>query len=182
LKLRAAAAIALVALASSPSPALASQNGIVVTSSAFHPGGRIPLRYAAMPCGGQNISVPLRWRGVPPLARSLAVSVFDPDARSGAGFWHWIVYDVPSGTTGIAASIDGASFPRGSEVGRNDEGTKFYFGPCPPKGELHHYRFTVYALSTAYVQAKRDRGAALILERMTPSILRSGTLTGTFAR
>jgi hypothetical protein len=169
-------------LAALAGPISGRAGAIVVTSPAFVAGGRIPQRYAAASCGGTNLSVPLRWRGIPPFARSLAVSIFDPDARAGSGFWHWLVYDMPPSVRSLPASVDGAGLPEGTEVAKNDAQVKKYHGMCPPRGQLHHYRFTVYALDQAYVQAKRNLGAYVVLQRMTSSILASGTLTGTYGR
>jgi Raf kinase inhibitor-like YbhB/YbcL family protein len=178
---RAFAATLLAVVAAAACPAGGGAN-LTVKSAASLAGGRIPLRYAAKLCGGRNVSVPLEWRGLPALTRSVAVTMFDPDAREGAGFWHWVVYDIPASASHLDASVDGARLPAGSVVGRNDAQTNAYFGPCPPKGELHHYRVTVYALGSSFVQSMPDRGAAAIVNRFTPSILARGTLVGTYQR
>jgi Raf kinase inhibitor-like YbhB/YbcL family protein len=174
-----AAALAVLFVATCGSGAFAK---LSVTSTAFNPGGRIALRYISKRCGGQNVSIPLAWRGLPALTRSVAVSMFDPDARSGAGVWHWIVYDIPASISRLAPAVDGAQLPKGSVTGKNTEQLEQYSGPCPPRGELHHYRITVYAIGTGFVQAMPERGAAVIVNRLTPNLLASATLIGTYGR
>ncbi|MGH3445463.1 MAG: YbhB/YbcL family Raf kinase inhibitor-like protein [Nocardioidaceae bacterium] len=112
-----------------------------VESSAFAPGARLPTRYT---CDGSAVSPPLSWAGSPPGTRGFAVVVDDPDA-SGGTFVHWMLLDVPSGGTSLAAG----SVPRGAVQARNTLSRASYFAPCPPggtPGDTHHYRFTVYAL------------------------------------
>jgi Raf kinase inhibitor-like YbhB/YbcL family protein len=110
---------------------------IDVRSDAFAESATIPARFT---CDGQNVSPPLRWTGVPPDARALALVVDDPDAPRGT-FVHWVVVDIPPATTGVAENAS----PDGGTRLRNDAGRIGYFGPCPPTGR-HRYRFTVYAL------------------------------------
>jgi Raf kinase inhibitor-like YbhB/YbcL family protein len=108
-------------------------------------------------CTGGNISPELQWSGVPSGTRSLALQVYDPDAPSGSGFWHWAVYNIPPDTTGLARGVgnNAALLPPGAFGGNTDfldtgatgvNGN--YGGPCPPQGDPpHHYVFTLYALS-----------------------------------
>jgi Raf kinase inhibitor-like YbhB/YbcL family protein len=173
---------AVVLIAALAPPASAQTTAFHVASPAFSAGGALPKRYASRPCGGQNVAPPLRWSGVPPAAQSLAVSVYDPDARGGAGLWHWVVYDIPRSTRGIAASIDGAETPVRAVTARNDIGVNAYIGPCPPPGTVHHYRFTVYALDTPLVQDQATRKARTVVTTLTPHILRRATIVATFGR
>ena len=110
---------------------------LALASSAFAPGGTIPLRYT---CGHEGVSPPLRWTHVPRQSRGFALSVIDPDAPSGR-FTHWLVW-------GISARA--RSLPAGSRLGvqgRNDAGGTGYTGPCPPPGDPpHRYVFALYAL------------------------------------
>jgi Raf kinase inhibitor-like YbhB/YbcL family protein len=108
-------------------------------------------------CTGQNVSPALTWSNVPPGTKSLSLQIHDPDAPTGSGFWHWAVYDMPPGTTGLAqgAGNSPATLPPGAYGGNTDffdtgatgvNGN--YGGPCPPAGDApHHYIFTLYALS-----------------------------------
>jgi len=101
------------------------------------------------PLGGGNTSPQLSWSGVPANAKSLALTMFDPDARGGDGFWHWVVLDIPPGTTGLAAGAGAsqASLPAGAVAGSNGMGQLAYIGPCPPDAITHHYQITLWLLT-----------------------------------
>ncbi|BAJ31563.1 hypothetical protein KSE_57910 [Kitasatospora setae KM-6054] len=95
-------------------------------------------------CEGGNRPLRLEWRGAPAGTKSFAVTMFDPDAPTGSGFWHWLVWDVPAGATAL-----GTTLPSGAVDGANAAGAQGYLGPCPPVGDrAHRYRITVYALDT----------------------------------
>jgi len=108
-------------------------------------------------CTGQNISPEIRWSNIPSGTKSLALQVFDPDAPSGSGFWHWAVYNIPPTATGLAqgAGNNMAQLPPGAFGGTNDfqdtgvtGSNGNYGGPCPPTGDApHRYIFTLYALA-----------------------------------
>jgi Raf kinase inhibitor-like YbhB/YbcL family protein len=129
---------------------------IDLSSPAFTAGGSIPSRYT---CDGADLSLPLRWSGVPRNAVTLTLTMRDPDAPGG-NFIHWDLRDIPASITRFAAG----EVPPGVIQGVNGFGTKGYRGPCPPRGgPAHHYVITLIAL-------RPHRALAL------------GTLTGTYAR
>src|SRR5208282_885718 len=100
-------------------------------------------------CSGQNVSPSLAWSGAPKGTKSFAVSMYDPDAPTGSGFWHWWVANIPASAASLpkgAGDAAGAALPAGSLQVRNDFSAIGYGGPCPPKGKPHHYRVTIYAL------------------------------------
>jgi Raf kinase inhibitor-like YbhB/YbcL family protein len=113
-------------------------------------------------CTGQNISPELQWSNPPAGTQSLALQVYDPDAPSGSGVWHWAVYDMPPTTTGLAqgAGNNPATLPTGAFGGNTDfldtgatGGNGNYGGPCPPAGDApHHYIFTLYALDVPQLE------------------------------
>jgi Raf kinase inhibitor-like YbhB/YbcL family protein len=113
-------------------------------------------------CTGQNISPELQWSNIPAGTQSLALQVFDPDAPSGSGFWHWAVYDIPPTTTGLAqgAGNSQATLPVGAFGGTTDlfdtgliGGNGHYGGPCPPVGDTpHRYIFTLYAVGATQLE------------------------------
>ena len=121
--------------------------------------GTFTAKYVAngFGCTGQNISPEIRWSNIPNGTKSLALQVFDPDAPSGSGFWHWAVYDIPPTATGLTqgAGNNAAQLPIGAFGGTNDfqdtgvtGANGNYGGPCPPAGDApHRYIFTLYALS-----------------------------------
>lgn len=121
-------------------------------------------RYDGPGCGGGNVSPEIDWRGVPPGTRSLALTVFDRDARGGAGWWHWAVVDIPASASGLPLGA-GAPHAEGMPVGarqlRTSFGREAYGGPCPPPGSgTHHYEFTLWALPVAHLDLPAGAGAA----------------------
>lgn len=143
-------------------------------SSAFLDGSTIPARYT---CDGENVSPPLAWSRVPARARSLALTVEDQDAPTGA-FLHWSVYDLPRGSSGLST---GRVLPDAAE-GENSSGTSGYDGPCPPKGDdAHRYRFRLYALDA---ELGLPPGAAPdpVREAIARHAITNGTLTGRYRR
>lgn len=114
--------------------------------------------YNGFGCTGQNLAPAIQWQGVPPNAKSLALTVFDPDAPTGSGWWHWVVIDLPASAKGLPQ--DGA-LPAGARSLRNDYGDARWGGPCPPPGDQpHHYVFTIYALDVPSLGLPADASAA----------------------
>ena len=116
-------------------------------SPAFSPGGSIPRRHT---CEAEDVSPPLRWGGAPEGTAAFALIVEDRDAR---GFVHWVVADIPVGTSELAEGLQAGTIATGSSAaptqGRNDFGRSGWGGPCPPRGSGdHHYVFTLLALSS----------------------------------
>jgi len=120
-----------------------SARAMEISSATFKNNQFLKMDQANMACGGKNISPDLKWTGVPPAAKSLALVMHDPDAPRPHGFYHWIIVDIPTRATGLP---EGGKFlpPAGEVVADAGEG---YAGPCPPVGGgAHHYNFTIYAM------------------------------------
>ena len=136
-----------------------AQNPVLTLTSPDLAGGAFAVQYTlnGFGCSGQNISPELQWSGIPPGTKSLALQLYDPDAPSGSGFWHWAVYDIPPTATGLprGAGNNPAMLPAGAFGGNTDfldtgvtGGNGNYGGPCPPQGDPpHRYVFTLFALS-----------------------------------
>ena len=131
-------------------------------------------------CGGANISPELHWSGAPAATRGYALTLFDPDARGGRGWWHWLVIDLPPTLHGLA---EGAALPAGALAWRNSFGAAGYGGPCPPRGDApHHYVLTLYALRTAAVRPPPAADAAQVAALLQAEALASTRLVGRYAR
>jgi Raf kinase inhibitor-like YbhB/YbcL family protein len=140
--------------------------------------------YDRMGCKGRNISPPLHWSGAPAGTRSFAITLFDPDAP-GAGWWHWLVYDIPPSVSELAegAGSAGGKLPPGSVQGHNDFGSTGYGGPCPPRGDKpHRYVFTVYALKTDSIEAPPGSGPARIGPVLDANALAKASFTALYGR
>ncbi len=100
--------------------------------------------YNQMGCTGKNKSPELHWSNPPAGTKSFALTVYDPDAPTGSGFWHWVAYNIPSSQTSLPTGVQAAT-ANFAEVA-SDFGAAPYGGPCPPAGKPHRYIFTVHAL------------------------------------
>ncbi|MER5792152.1 YbhB/YbcL family Raf kinase inhibitor-like protein [Streptomyces sp. NPDC001980] len=151
-----------------------------VTSPDVRNGGAFPAdAYAdSFGCSGANQQIRLSWHGAPKDTRSYAVTMFDPDAPTGSGFWHWLTWDIPATSTEL-----GSALPTGAVAGTNDAGQTGYTGPCPPSGDItHHYRITVYALDTAGLQLPAATPAAVTRFTMSTHVIGTATITATARR
>jgi Raf kinase inhibitor-like YbhB/YbcL family protein len=148
--------------------------------------GRIGLThvYNGMGCTGQNISPALEWSNAPAGTRSFAVTAYDPDAPTGSGWWHWVMYNIPANVTSLPAGAgNGRNAPRGSTQGPTDFGTKGYGGPCPPAGDrAHHYQFTVFALKVDRLNIPGNATPAYVGFNLNANKLATARVTGLYAR
>jgi Raf kinase inhibitor-like YbhB/YbcL family protein len=139
-------------------------------------------------CTGGNISPSLSWSGAPAATKSFAVSIYDPDAPTGSGWWHWVVFNIPPGTTSLpkgAGDVKKKLTPKGAIQSRTDFGADGYGGPCPPTGDKpHHYQITVFAVDVDKLpDAKNDMAsAALVGFDLHFHTLAKATLTGLYGR
>lgn len=137
-------------------------------------------------CNGGNRSPALRWLRPPVGSKSYAITVFDVDAPTGSGWWHWVVYDIPADVDRLEAGIGdatGEKLPAGAQQARNDFGLKAYGGACPPKGSKpHRYVFTVHALDVATLGAPADASPAMIGFLVGQHRIATASITATYAR
>lgn len=130
-------------------------------------------------CTGGNLSPQLAWSGAPEGTKAFAVTVYDPDAPTGSGWWHWQIVNIPAGVTSLAA---GANAPEGSLQIKNDYGVAAFGGACPPPGHgIHRYQFTVHALSKK-LELPEDPSGALTGYMINAHSLGSATLEALYKR
>ena len=152
-----------------------------LTSADFKDNGAIPdkLAFNNMGCTGSNISPELEWTNAPAGTKSFALMVHDPDAPTGSGWWHWVVYNISADTTSIA---EGA-VPKGAAQGNTDFGSPGWGGPCPPPGSGdHHYHFTLFALKVDKLDLPANATAAYVGFNVNANALGKATLTGIYNR
>ncbi|MBC5842439.1 MAG: YbhB/YbcL family Raf kinase inhibitor-like protein [Flavobacteriaceae bacterium] len=103
-------------------------------------------------CSGENSSPQLSWSNAPEGTKSFAITMYDPDAPTGSGFWHWVVFDIPANVSELVKNAGNVSLnlaPKGAVQSITDYGIKGFGGPCPPEGHgYHEYIITVFALKT----------------------------------
>jgi Raf kinase inhibitor-like YbhB/YbcL family protein len=152
-----------------------------LTSPAFAPGGEIP---AAFTCEGRDISPAIAWTGVPPAAKSLVLIVDDPDAPDPLApkmTWvHWVLYNLPPSTPGLAEAVASRELPAGSREGTNDWKRTGYGGPCPPIGR-HRYFHKLYALDVVLPELG-PATKAQVEAAMKGHVLAQAELVGTYQK
>lgn len=181
---RLSALVLLGALASAPASAAAFE----LTSAEIKPGGRIADEqvFNGFGCQGGNVSPALSWRNAPAGTKSFAVTVYDPDAPTGSGWWHWVVFNIPSNVTSLAKNAGDPAkglTPAGSVQSRTDFGKPGYGGPCPPAGDKpHRYQITVYALKTDKLPLDENAPAAMVGFFLHQNLLKKAVLSATYGR
>ncbi len=115
-------------------------------------------------CSGENISPELHWTDAPKGTKSFAVTVYDPDAPTGSGWWHWTVFNIPESVSRIPADAGkNGALPEGAIEGRTDFGAPGYGGACPPEGHgPHAYLFRVWALDVERLPLDGQASGAMV--------------------
>ena len=142
--------------------------------------------YKGLGCTGDNVSPELTWSGAPAGTKSFALTVYDPDAPTGSGWWHWLILNIPPSVTKLAKNAGNPAAklaPKMSIETRTDFGTPGYGGPCPPKGDApHHYIFTVFALDADKLPVDAKASAVVVGSNLHSHTLAKATLTATYGR
>ena len=137
-------------------------------------------------CAGENKSPTLKWSGAPAGTKSFAVTVYDPDAPTGSGWWHWMVINIPSQVMELPAGAgtqDAAALPKGAVQNRIDFGVAAWGGVCPPQGDKpHRYIFTVHALKVEKLEVPADATAALTGYMINANSLGKASFTARYGR
>ncbi len=158
-----------------------------LTSKDVKDGGTLKVEQVAnvFGCKGGNVSPALNWTGAPEGTKSFAVTLYDPDAPTGSGWWHWTVVNIPASTNSLpagASSNDGAGLPSGSIQGRTDYGFSSFGGACPPPGAAHRYVLTITALKVEKLDLDKDASGALVGFNVNANALASASITATYSQ
>jgi len=167
---------------------LASAGGLSLASPDLKPGGRMPEEqvFSGFGCTGGNRSPALSWDGVPKGSKSLAVTLYDPDAPTGSGWWHWLIFNIDPKIKGLqkgAGDPKQQSAPKGSIQSRTDFGQAGYGGACPPTGDKpHRYHFTLWALKTERIPLDKEASGAMLGFYLNQNVIEKETLTVFYSR
>ena len=182
--MRATWPIVMIAVAALTAHAASAPEGnpmLTFASTAFSAGQPLPKKYT---CEGDDRSPPLAWSGAPAETRSFALIVDDPDAPDPAAprmTWvHWVLYNLPATTTGLAEDSSSGALPIGAVEGRNDFGRVRYGGPCPPVGR-HRYFHKLYALDIV-LPAGNPLDKPALEAAMKGHVLAHAELMGTYQK
>jgi len=137
-------------------------------------------------CSGGDLSPHLKWSNAPTGTKSFAITAYDPDAPTGSGWWHWQVVNIPIKIMELSAGAGDTTtnrFPAGSTQIQNDYGNRGFGGACPPEGHgVHHYRFTVHALSVEKLELPEDASGALAGYMINAHTIESSTIESLYKR
>jgi Raf kinase inhibitor-like YbhB/YbcL family protein len=151
-----------------------------LTSPDFTDGAALPDWARGTDAGGEDRSPALAWSGAPEGTESYVLTVYDPDAPTGSGFWHWSVSDIPASVTSLDAGAGTGTLPEGATRRRNEFGTDTYLGAAPPAGHgPHRYFFTLSALDVPTLEAPADATPAVVGFLMREHVIGRAQLMGT---
>jgi Raf kinase inhibitor-like YbhB/YbcL family protein len=178
----------LLLLAATLFAGLAHAAGFRLASPEIKANAMMPAKFEfnGFGCSGENKSPALSWSGAPKDAKSFAVTMYDPDAPTGSGWWHWSVINIPAGVTELAANAGAAgdaNLPKGARHVRIDFGVAAWGGTCPPQGDKpHRYIFTVHALKTDKLDIPADATAALAGYMINANAIAKASFTARYGR
>jgi Raf kinase inhibitor-like YbhB/YbcL family protein len=159
-----------------------------LSSPQLSEGGTLPqsMVYRGFGCNGQNLSPELSWTGEPTKTKSYAITMFDPDAPTGLGWQHWLVFNLPKHIHTISEGAGDTAanrLPSDSQQGYTDFGSNGYGGACPPIGNTpHRYILTIYALDIERLPTGAETTGAKLAFLMRGHILGKAELIGRYGR
>ena len=166
----------------------ADKSTFVVESAEVKPNVRMADAqiYNGFGCEGGNVSPSLTWKDPPAGTKSFAVTVYDPDAPTGSGWWHWVVFNIPAAVRSLPAGAGNpmsTRMPKGAVQSVTDFGAPGYGGPCPPRGDRpHRYIFTVHALRVDKLDLDDKAMPAQVGFALASNRLARATFTATYSR
>jgi hypothetical protein len=168
--------------------AIAARAQAFSLSSPDLPGGRFDSSqvFKGFGCEGGNVSPALSWRNAPAGTKSFAVTLYDLDAPTGSGWWHWVVFNIPRELNALprgAGDLARNIAPTSVVQSRTDYGIAGYGGPCPPPGDKpHRYLFTVHALSADRLDLDKEASGAMVGYYLWVYRIAQASFTARYAR
>jgi len=140
--------------------------------------------FNGMGFSGGNVSPELSWTKGPEGTLSYVLTMYDPDAPTGSGWWHWVVFNIPEDKLELPKGFGAKSAKKSKPAvqSRTDFGKGGYGGPAPPPGKVHHYTFTIYALKVKSLPLTADSSAAMVGFYTNANKLDSAKLTGLYGK
>ncbi len=143
-----------------------SQNTFTLSSNTLGGNATKVEEFNGFGCTGENTSPQLSWVNAPEGTKSFAVTMYDPDAPTGSGWWHWLAFDIPNDINEIAknaGNVESKLMPAGAIQSITDYGAYGYGGPCPPENHgMHQYVITVYALKVDKLGLDENTNPAVV--------------------
>lgn len=137
-------------------------------------------------CEGDNKSPHLSWANAPEGTKSFAVTMYDPDAPTGSGWWHWVVFDIPTNVNELVTNAGNIALnlaPKDAIQSLTNYGAKGFGGPCPPAGHgFHKYEITVYALKTDKLGLDENTNPAIVGYYLWNNTLKKSTIVTYYKR
>jgi len=164
-------------------PGAAMAQGFYLTSSDVQ--GQISQSqvFNGFGCSGKNISPQLSWGNTPAGTKSYAITVYDPDAPTGSGWWHWLVFNIPVDVQSLKTGASHHAMPASAVESVTSFSTKGFGGACPPKGDkAHRYIFTVFALDTEKIEQTSDANPALVGYFLNSHAIAKASIMAYYAR
>lgn len=147
------------------SSTLFAQNTFTLSSNSLGGEATINEEFNGFGCTGKNESPQLSWENAPEGTKSFAITMYDPDAPTGSGWWHWVVFDIPSNISELSSGAGNVNLeaPEGAIQSVTDYGSNGYGGPCPPEGHgIHQYVITIHALKTDKLGLTQSTNPAVV--------------------
>jgi Raf kinase inhibitor-like YbhB/YbcL family protein len=142
--------------------------------------------FSGFGCQGKNISPALEWANAPKDTKSFAVTVYDPDAPTGAGWWHWVIFNIPAGVHELkadAGNLKAGLAPQGSIQSITSYGAAGYGGACPPPGDKpHRYIFTVFALDVPALELNANSPPAMVGFNLNQHVIARASIMAYYGR
>src|SRR5699024_7729510 len=144
-----------------PYEPLGNPPSFTLTSTDLADGAEIEEKFRAP----SNISPQLQWSDLPEGTKSLAVTLLDPDAPTGAGFWHWAAFNIPADTTELPQGAGSAA-----DLGidgvislKHDVSHREHYGTQPPAVySPHRYLYSIHALDVETLDIASDSSPTVL--------------------